>query len=203
MTLDAPPPRRTRLRRHNWLEAGLSALGEAGHSALQAEPLARRLGTTKGSFYWHFDDIPAFHTAILETWEEGAARTLDTAMESEKGDVARLRRFGQVIADRPGGPDPEPAIGAWALGHPRAAETVARVDAKRLTYLAGLLKGFASAILKWRRSFMLPALGWRRWAQPPPQTARVLWARLSIWCWRYADVAGGGASGPLGILRAG
>ena len=141
MTLDAPPPRRTRLRRHNWLEAGLSALGEAGHSALQAEPLARRLGTTKGSFYWHFDDLPAFHTAVLEVWEEGATRTLDTAMESEKGDVARLRRFGQVIADRPGGPDPEPAIRAWALGHPRAAETVARVDAKRLTYLAGLLKG--------------------------------------------------------------
>ncbi|MEH6751885.1 MAG: TetR family transcriptional regulator, partial [Paracoccaceae bacterium] len=36
--------------------AGLAALAEAGPVALKAEPMARRLGTTKGSFYWHFAD---------------------------------------------------------------------------------------------------------------------------------------------------
>ena len=139
MSTDTSPRRRARLRRHNWLDKGLAALGEAGHGALQAEPLARRLGTTKGSFYWHFADLPAFHAAILDRWEQDASAALDAALADEAGEVARLRRFGQVIADKPGGTDVEPAIRAWALGMPKAAEAVARVDATRLSYLSGLL----------------------------------------------------------------
>lgn len=133
------PQRPARLRRQNWIDTGLAALGEAGPNALQAEPLARRLGTTKGSFYWHFTDLPAFHAAILDAWEHEATQTLADALAQESGDVARLRRFGQVIAEKPGGQDVEPAIRAWALGLPMAAVAVARVDANRLTHLGQLL----------------------------------------------------------------
>mgnify|MGYP001820637128 CR=1 FL=1 len=60
--------RKPRLTKEAWINAGLSALKEHGPDALKAEALARRLGTTKGSFYWHFKDIPAYHDALLDVW---------------------------------------------------------------------------------------------------------------------------------------
>ena len=61
---------RARLTRPDWLLAGFQALAEAGPVALKAEPMARRLGTTKGSFYWHFADVPDFHRQMLSLWAE-------------------------------------------------------------------------------------------------------------------------------------
>ena len=40
--------------------------GRSGFTALKAEPLAKAMGVSRGSFYWHFADIAAFHAAILE-----------------------------------------------------------------------------------------------------------------------------------------
>jgi len=40
----------------DWVEAARSAMVEGGIDAVAVEPLARRLGVTKGSFYWHFKD---------------------------------------------------------------------------------------------------------------------------------------------------
>ncbi|MFN3661424.1 TetR family transcriptional regulator [Yoonia sp.] len=44
----------------DWLMAGFRALASHGPSALRAAALARDLGTTKGSFYWHFKDLPDY-----------------------------------------------------------------------------------------------------------------------------------------------
>lgn len=30
--------------------------------------LCSRLGVTKGSFYWHFGDVTAYRTALIDTW---------------------------------------------------------------------------------------------------------------------------------------
>jgi AcrR family transcriptional regulator len=129
----------SRLSREKWLKAGFEALAEAGAQALKAEPLARRLGTTKGSFYWHFADVPDFHNALLGQWEEMAISRIVTALASEYTPTGRLRRMGQVIADKGAGGVIEPAIRAWAKGDALAAEAVARVDQTRLEYLRELL----------------------------------------------------------------
>ena len=60
---------KSRLSPDKWLTAGFEALVASGPSALAAEPLARALGTTKGSFYWHFKDVPAFQDALLAAWQ--------------------------------------------------------------------------------------------------------------------------------------
>ena len=135
--------RSSRLTKAHWIRTGLAALSADGPSALQAEPLARRLGTTKGSFYWHFADLPAFHVAIIAQWEEMAISQVVDALAPEHTDVGKLRRFAQVIADKSEGDAAdtpiEPAIRAWALSHKEAAAAVARVDSKRMSYLAELL----------------------------------------------------------------
>lgn len=130
-----------RLTKSDWITAGLTALIEAGPEALKAEPLARRLGTTKGSFYWHFADVPAFHRTLLDAWETQATGDALAAMASRETPAAKLRHLAQMIVERPDGNAADPAVRAWAQGNGLAAAAVARVDAKRLAYMQELLSG--------------------------------------------------------------
>lgn len=126
----------TRLTRQDWVIAGLEALRADGPAALKAEALARGLGTTKGSFYWHFDDLPAFQAALIAAWEETARP--EGIQESEISDpVPALRQEAQTLAVRDG---TDAAMRAWALSDGRASMAVERVDAARAARLGRLLK---------------------------------------------------------------
>ncbi|MDC0739219.1 TetR/AcrR family transcriptional regulator [Cognatishimia sp. SS12] len=134
---------KNRLSPEAWVAAGFRALASQGPAALKAEPLARSLGTTKGSFYWHFADVPAFHAAMLTLWEERAFANVVRSLESEDNPIQRLRALGAMAAEDTseefGGRAAEPAIRAWARDNTQVAEGVARVDAKRMEYLNALL----------------------------------------------------------------
>ena len=54
MTVDAGPRQRRRLSRDDWVAEATEVLASHGLSAVAVEPLAERLGVTKGSFYAHF-----------------------------------------------------------------------------------------------------------------------------------------------------
>ncbi|TCL00479.1 TetR family transcriptional regulator [Shimia isoporae] len=133
-----------RLSKQDWLKAGFVALTEAGGGALKAEPMARRLKTTKGSFYWHFKDVPAFHSAILKEWESKAYADIVTQIEEQESAVHKLRALGQIaVSGAPadyGGIALEPAIRAWGRSDPKVAEAIARVDGLRMQYLSALMK---------------------------------------------------------------
>ena len=47
------------LSARDWLDQGLKTLARSGFTALKAEPLAKAMGVSRGSFYWHFADIGA------------------------------------------------------------------------------------------------------------------------------------------------
>lgn len=61
--------RAERLGPDDWTAAALRAIAERGIANVSVERLARGLGATKGSFYWHFADRPALIQATLERWE--------------------------------------------------------------------------------------------------------------------------------------
>lgn len=139
-----------RLTRRLWIEAGLLELVENGAAALAAEPLARKLGTTKGSFYWHFKDVPAFQEAILTDWQSRAFSDVMADLAKEGTVEQRLRRFGtMILSDKH-----DPAFRAWAKTSPSVALAIAQIDAERLTYFTNLLRqlgvtnpGFAQSCL--------------------------------------------------------
>jgi AcrR family transcriptional regulator len=56
------------LDRDRWAQAALDALERGGLAAVAVEPLARELGVTKGSFYWHFANRSELIAAALERW---------------------------------------------------------------------------------------------------------------------------------------
>jgi AcrR family transcriptional regulator len=49
-----------RLSMDEWVQEGFRVLAEDGVKALTLDRLCRRLGVTKGSFYWHFTDMKAY-----------------------------------------------------------------------------------------------------------------------------------------------
>ncbi len=125
-----------RLNQKSWVQAGLKSLLSEGPTALAAEPLARQLKTTKGSFYWHFKDVPAFKTAVATDWQTRAFDDVVRALAETGTAEQRLRRFGQTVLADPH----DPAMRAWAQTDKAIAKIVAQVDAERMTYMQNLLR---------------------------------------------------------------
>lgn len=61
---------KSRLTQSDWTDAALAAMASQGTTGVNVEQLARALGTTKGSFYHHFDNRRALLEAALARWEE-------------------------------------------------------------------------------------------------------------------------------------
>ena len=58
------------ITKQDWLDASLDALMERGASQVKVERLARALGVTKGSFYWHFEDRQDLLRQTADYWAE-------------------------------------------------------------------------------------------------------------------------------------
>jgi AcrR family transcriptional regulator len=121
----------------DWLDLGLKTLAKSGFTALKAEPLAKEMGVSRGSFYWHFADIGAFHAAILAHWREVAAEQIIADVEAASKDENPLqvlvrRVFGEKLVL-------EKAVRTWATVDPAARAAVQTIDRRRLSYVESLL----------------------------------------------------------------
>ena len=135
---------RKRLTADNWARAAFEALATGGVAAVAVEPIAARLGATKGSFYWHFSNRDALLEAALLLWERTETEDVITFVETEPDLRARLRKLlavalGDAEAHTKGN-RVELALQASA-GHPLVAPVLARVTGRRVGYLAELFAG--------------------------------------------------------------
>jgi AcrR family transcriptional regulator len=125
-----------RLGPAEWVNAGLKRLAKSGFAILKADALAKTLGITRGSFYWHFVDVSAFHAAILRRWREIALENIIEEIDAAADDRLETLLYRAFSA---AGSDIEGAVRAWATADPRAKAAVEAVDAERLRYLRKLL----------------------------------------------------------------
>lgn len=131
--------------KNDWIAAGFAALADGGMAAVRVEPLAKHLGVTKGSFYWHFADRQELLTALLDQWEASGTEQIITevdAVDAVDDPIDQLRALVALTFRRDtayGGI--EAGIRAWAMTDPAAAEVVGRVDARRVAYTTYLLEG--------------------------------------------------------------
>lgn len=137
----------SRLSREQWASAALDALSAGGLAAVAVEPLAVRLGTTKGSFYWHFGGRDELVEAALRLWREASTTSVIEGLEAGGAPAAqRLRQlFTRVFAPR-ARTDADLALLADA-GHPLVAAALADVTEQRLGYITALFRelGFPPA----------------------------------------------------------
>lgn len=127
-----------RLSADDWAAAALAALANGGMAAVAVEPLAARLGATKGSFYWHFPNRDALLAAALERWERVGTEDVIAVIEGEPDLLERLRLLLLHALD--GGSRVELALQPSAA-HPLVAPVLARVTLRRLDYLTDLFAG--------------------------------------------------------------
>jgi AcrR family transcriptional regulator len=126
------------LSAQDWLDQGLKVLARSGFTALKAEPLAKAMGVSRGSFYWHFASLGAFHAAILKYWREVATEqviaNLEAASTHDDPLLLLLRQaFGGRLAL-------ENAVRTWAMFDSAARAAVQAIDRRRLGYVEGMLR---------------------------------------------------------------
>ena len=134
-----------RLAAKDWLAGAFRALTSGGPAAIKAEAIARDLGVSKGSFYWHFADVPTLKSNMLAHWEQTATESIIVELEQASGSAhEKLRQLMALSTsglDNPyGGPLAEPAIRDWSRYDEAVGAVVKRVDAARIRYVEDLLR---------------------------------------------------------------
>ena len=150
----SPPARRraptrrlkeTPLTEADWIEAATAILVDEDENVrgIRIAALCRRLGVTKGSFYWHFAGRPQLLAALLANWRRRMTTAVIEGLGARSGGAAARLRALLELPRRPRAPAfarVEQAIRDWSRRDARAAEAVREVDAIRLAYFEGLLR---------------------------------------------------------------
>lgn len=141
-----------RTTKAQWLEKSLEFLDKYGIESLSVNRLAKAMGTSRSSFYWHFNNRDDLVTQLLDYWsheytsivtDNNALKDLD--VESRMGETVKMiRKFRLAKYDL--------AMHSLAKMNPHAQEVVDSVMGKRLAYITHLLKdlGFSGDDLEVR-----------------------------------------------------
>lgn len=137
----------------DWVLAAFSTLDAEGISGVKVERLAKKLGTTKGSFYWHFADRPALLTAMLDFWDqEGTKGIIEILNDGEPAPQHRLIKLMELATmTEVHGLDAarvEGALRAWAGQDKEVAARIAKTEQDRVVYVEQILRelGYSSNI---------------------------------------------------------
>jgi AcrR family transcriptional regulator len=139
----------------DWVRAAMEAIVQGGVAAVAIEPIAIRLGATKGSFYHHFENRDALIVAALEEWERIQTDEVIQRLRLMPDPAERLRAvMASAVADRAGGVRDAALLGSAT--HPLVHPVVERVTARRLEYITQVYGelGFSKASAR-RRALLL------------------------------------------------
>lgn len=125
---------RNRLSAPDWEQAALDLIAESGLGAVAVEPLARRLGVTKGSFYWHFPTREALIKAALERWERHDEEEVMAQVEPIADPRERLRELFRRVSREMQSHVIYAAL-MQSLDHPVVKPVMTRVSQRRLDVL--------------------------------------------------------------------
>lgn len=134
-----------------WIDAAYARFRDGGVNAVRVDPLAKDLGITRGSFYWHFKDRAALLNAVLKKWREEETERTIADNEAAGGDAGTrlLRLLHTCSAD-----DGRLEIGMrdWASRNKAAQDEVRLIDTHRIQYMTDLAEeaGVPSAAAKAR-----------------------------------------------------
>lgn len=153
---------RNTLTPERWVEAATALLVDKGIDSVRVDVVAKQLGVTRGSFYWHFRDRDGLLQTVLTQWREAATEQLIQRFEHQTTDPRALVRelislpFRGRAAERAAGI--ELAIRAWARRDRNAQHAVDEVDSRRIAYIAQCFSALGFSIAQARaRGFALYA----------------------------------------------
>lgn len=132
--LSVSPLERNRLSAADWQQAALDALSEGGLQNIAIEMLAKRLGVTKGSFYWHFASRDALIQAALELWESQEQEQVFGKLDALPNAQERLSALVSLVASELKAHKIFSEM-LKAIDHPLVKPFLERVSKRRMDYL--------------------------------------------------------------------
>jgi len=158
---DGAEPRNS-LTPANWIEAAMELLIDHGIDAVRVDVLARSIGVTRGSFYWHFKDRDELLKSLLQAWRDAATEQIIQRFDNAHSDPRKLVKelislpFRGQRAHRAA--SIELAIRGWARRDAMARQAVDEVDERRISYHAQVFSALGFSIAEARaRAFTLYA----------------------------------------------
>jgi AcrR family transcriptional regulator len=123
----------------DWLDAAYRRFMASGLSAIKVEAVARDLGATKGSFYWHWTDRAALVHAVVLRWEHEHTEAVIATTTQIADPMARLESLFASVQQQLGHRTGEATLylDAEREGVRPIVERVAR---RRIVYLGGILE---------------------------------------------------------------
>lgn len=128
-----------RLTRQDWVEAGLSAMLEAGPAAVAIEPLAVALGATKGSGYWHFQGRAALLAEVMAAWRDVATTKVIERVEA-RAHTPREKLHQLLIESAPTERTASSELLVMGSHNPDVRAAVEQVTRERIDYVAALIE---------------------------------------------------------------
>ena len=132
---EAQGAERNRLSAVDWEQGALDLIAEQGLAGLAVESLARRLGVTKGSFYWHFASREALIQAALARWEQSDVEALMRQVDRIADPRERLEQLFRRTSRELRTHVIYSAL-LQALDHPSVRPVMQRLSQRRINYLA-------------------------------------------------------------------
>lgn len=125
-----------RLGREDWLAAALEVLKCEGVGKVNVVRIARDLGVTSGSFYWHFKDRNDLLRSLLDFW----VRSQTEAILEEVDQGTPSERLLKLMETLTLGEQAryEVAVRAWAGFDNMAADVVRGADKRRIEWVRSI-----------------------------------------------------------------
>lgn len=134
---------REQLSPDDWLDAAAGLIVEGGFDAVRILPLARRLGVSRGSFYWHFRDHQDLVSSFLQRWQQRRMAELELLTPAGDDQRAETHRILRLLLGESGRSvrrmRVELAVRDLARRDDEAARVVAAVDEARIRHNEDLL----------------------------------------------------------------
>jgi len=166
------------LSRFDWVQIAVHKLEAFGVDKVKVDPLAKELGVSRGSFYWHFTKRQDLLDAVLSHWQEVTTADVIEQLEQLTAPASvrleNLMKFG--FSMHPNSLSLEKAIRAWSLSDDGVANLVLSVDTQRISYLNKLLRavGHSPELAKqYARLVYYCRMGMYTQVQVPPLNERL------------------------------
>lgn len=153
---------RSSLTPTDWISGAIEVLVDHGVDAVRVDVLARQLGVTRGSFYWHFKDRDDLLGNMLNSWRDAATEQIikrfDKQHANPRGLIKELLSLPFRGESAKRAASIELAIRGWARRDPMARQAVDEVDERRISYHSQVFSALGFSIAEARaRAFVMYA----------------------------------------------
>lgn len=132
--------RKIRYNRIDWLDAALETLERDGVDKIRVERLAKELGVTKGSFYWHFKDRDDLLESLLHYYHTTTTMPVVDEITDLNLPADQLLAEAERIIEDIDIDGFERAVYAWSLYDPKAQAYLRKTIDRRMSFILELFK---------------------------------------------------------------